>query len=86
MYAPMILVYAVLMIWQKPVMREHLSSAKSPIGMQGPTIKTYFAKKMGIDPTKIVNVALTPCTAKKFEIRREAMLHTMYFDRSADLG
>ena len=56
-----------------PEMLPHLSSAKSPIGMQGPTIKTYFAKKMGIDPTKIVNVALTPCTAKKFEIRREEM-------------
>ena len=28
---------------------------------------------MGIDPTKIVNVALTPCTAKKFEIRRDEM-------------
>lgn len=41
--------------------------------MQGPTIKTYFAKKMGLDPKKIVNVALTPCTAKKFEIRREEM-------------
>ena len=41
--------------------------------MQGPTIKTYFAKKMGIDPKKIVNVALTPCTAKKFEIRRGEM-------------
>ena len=41
--------------------------------MQGPTIKTYFAKKMGIDPEKIVNVALTPCTAKKFEIRRDEM-------------
>ena len=41
--------------------------------MQGPTIKTYFAQKMGIDPRKIVNVALTPCTAKKFEIRREEM-------------
>ena len=38
--------------------------------MQGPTVKTYFAKKMGLDPEKIVHVALTPCTAKKFEIRR----------------
>ena len=56
-----------------PEMTGHLSSAKSPIGMQGPTIKTYFAKKMGLDPQKIVNVALTPCTAKKFEIRREEM-------------
>ena len=56
-----------------PDMLDNLSSAKSPIGMQGPTVKTYFAKKMGIDPTKIVNVAVTPCTAKKFEIRREEM-------------
>ena len=56
-----------------PEILPHISSAKSPIGMQGPTIKTFFAKKMGIDPTKIVNVALTPCTAKKFEIRREEM-------------
>lgn len=56
-----------------PELLPNISSAKSPIGMQGPTIKTYFAKKMGIDPNKIVNVALTPCTAKKFEIRRGEM-------------
>lgn len=56
-----------------PEMIGNLSTAKSPIGMQGPTVKTYFAKKMGIDPAKIVNVALTPCTAKKFEIQREEM-------------
>ena len=56
-----------------PDMTDHLSTAKSPIGMQGPTIKTYFAKKMGIDPSRIVNVAVTPCTAKKFEIRRDEM-------------
>lgn len=56
-----------------PDMLPHLSTAKSPIGMQGPTVKTYFAQKMGIDPKKIVNVAVTPCTAKKFEIRREEM-------------
>ena len=54
-----------------PSLIDNISTAKSPIGMQGPTIKTYFAKKMGLDPKKIVNVALTPCTAKKFEIRRE---------------
>ena len=53
-----------------PEMIPNISSAKSPISMQGPTIKTYFAKKRNIDPEKIVNVALTPCTAKKFEIRR----------------
>ncbi|MBO3443859.1 rubrerythrin [Clostridium sp. CCUG 7971] len=56
-----------------PDILEHISSVKSPIGMQGPTIKTYFAKKMGIDPLKIINVAVTPCTAKKYEIQREEM-------------
>lgn len=56
-----------------PEILPNLSTAKSPIGMQGPTVKTYFAKKMGIDHKKIFNVALTPCTAKKHEIRREEM-------------
>ena len=56
-----------------PDMIEHISTSKSPIGMQGPTIKTYFAEKMGIDPSKIINVAVTPCTAKKYEILREEM-------------
>ncbi|MCI6677272.1 MAG: [FeFe] hydrogenase, group A [Clostridiales bacterium] len=56
-----------------PELLPNISTAKSPIGMQGPTIKTHFAKKMGVDPEKIVNVALTPCTAKKYEIRREEM-------------
>ncbi|WP_250278975.1 [FeFe] hydrogenase, group A [[Clostridium] colinum] len=51
----------------------NLSSAKSPIGMQGVTIKTYFAKKMNIDPSKIVTVTITPCSAKKFEVRRDEM-------------
>ena len=53
-----------------PEVLPHLSTAKSPIAMQGATMKTYFAKRMGIDPSRIVNVALTPCTAKKFEINR----------------
>jgi len=56
-----------------PDKTDHISTAKSPIGMQGPTVKTYFAKSQGINPTQIVNVAVTPCTAKKFEIRREEM-------------
>lgn len=56
-----------------PEFKENLSTSKSPIGMQGPTIKTYFAQQMNLDPKKIVNVAVTPCTAKKYEIRREEM-------------
>lgn len=56
-----------------PELIPHISSAKSPIGMQNASVKTYFAKKMGIDPEKIVNVTITPCTAKKFEITRDDM-------------
>lgn len=51
----------------------NLSSSKSPISMFGPTVKTYFAKQAKLDPSSIVTVALTPCTAKKFEIRRPEM-------------
>jgi len=51
----------------------NLSTAKSPIGMQGSVIKTWFAQKRGLDPKNIFNVAITPCTAKKFEIRRDGM-------------
>lgn len=53
-----------------PDLIPNISSAKSPIGMQGAMIKTYFAKKHNLDPLDIVSVAVTPCTAKKFEIRR----------------
>lgn len=56
-----------------PELIPNLSTAKSPIGMQGPTIKTYFAKHKNINPKKIVNIAVTPCTAKKYEIRRPEM-------------
>jgi len=56
-----------------PELIPNLSSAKSPIGMQGAMIKTFFAKKMGIDPKNIVSVTIAPCTAKKTEIRREEM-------------
>ena len=51
----------------------NISSAKSPTGMQGATIKTYYAKHKGLDPSKIVTVAVMPCTAKKFEVDRDEM-------------
>ena len=56
-----------------PELIPHLSTAKSPIGMQAPAMKTYVAEKLGIDAKKIVSVCITPCTAKKFEIRRDEM-------------
>ncbi len=51
-----------------PKLLPNLSTAKSPVLMQGAMVKTYFAEKSGIDPSRIYHVALTPCTAKKAEI------------------
>ncbi|MBQ0045511.1 MAG: [FeFe] hydrogenase, group A [Mycoplasma sp.] len=47
----------------------NLSTAKSPMQMQGAITKTYWAQKMGIDPKKIFTVHVMPCTAKKSEIQ-----------------
>jgi iron-only hydrogenase group A len=52
---------------------DNLSSAKSPQQMFGALIKTFYAKKKGIDPKDIVSVAVMPCSAKKFECNRPEM-------------
>ena len=49
----------------------HLSSAKSPQQMFGALAKTWYAEKTGIDPKDIFVVGIMPCTAKKFETKRE---------------
>ena len=54
----------------RPEILPHLSTAKSPIGMQGVTVKTWYAKRCGLDPSGIVHAAITPCTSKKAEILR----------------
>ena len=53
---------------------DHLSSCKSPHEMFGAVIKSYYAEREGIDPSKIVSVSIMPCTAKKYEIHREDQL------------
>jgi NADP-reducing hydrogenase subunit HndD len=54
-----------------PDMLENLSSCKSPQQMQGAMIKSYWAEKSNIDPSKIVSVSVMPCVAKKFELTRD---------------
>ncbi len=54
-----------------PDMLEHMSSCKSPHQMLGAIVKTYYAEKEGIDPSKIFMVSVMPCTAKKFERQRD---------------
>lgn len=53
-----------------PEYLNNLSTAKSPISMQGAVIKTYFANLANIKKEDIITVAVTPCTAKKAEIKR----------------
>ena len=53
-----------------PEIIQNISTAKSPIAMQGVTIKTYFAKTKNINPENIVSVIITPCSSKKVEITR----------------
>ena len=50
---------------------KHLSTCKSPQQMFGAITKTWYAQKMGIDPKDIVVVGIMPCTAKKFETKRD---------------
>ena len=49
----------------------NLSSCKSPQGMYGALMKSYYAEKQGIDPKDIFVVSIMPCTAKKFERGRD---------------
>ena len=58
----------------------NLSTCKSPQQMMGALIKTYYAKKIGVDPAKIVSVSVMPCTAKKFEANRPEMSASGFSD------
>jgi NADH-quinone oxidoreductase subunit G/[NiFe] hydrogenase diaphorase moiety small subunit len=59
---------------------DNLSTAKSPQQMFGALIKTFYAKKKGIDPKDIVSVAVMPCSAKKFECNRPEMVDSGFKD------
>lgn len=53
-----------------PELLDNLSSCKSPHEMFGAMIKSYYAQKEGIDPSKVFVVSVMPCVAKKFEAQR----------------
>ncbi len=58
----------------------HVSTSKSPQQMMGSMIKTYWAQKAGIDPAKIFSVSIMPCTAKKYERKRNDDMKSSGFD------
>jgi NADH-quinone oxidoreductase subunit G/NADP-reducing hydrogenase subunit HndD len=56
-----------------PDFMDNLSTCKSPQQMMGAVIKSYFAQREGLEPSKIYSVSIMPCTAKKFEAGRPEM-------------
>ncbi|MBM3706176.1 MAG: 2Fe-2S iron-sulfur cluster binding domain-containing protein, partial [Actinobacteria bacterium] len=56
-----------------PEIIPNISTCKSPMSMMSSVLKTYYAKKRGIDPKDILSVAIMPCTAKKYEAQREEL-------------
>ena len=57
-----------------PEYLNNISTAKSPQQMFGAIAKSYYAEEKGIAPEDIVVVSVMPCTAKKFEAKREELL------------
>jgi len=63
-----------------PDLLDHLSSCKSPHQMFGAVMKTHYAEMNNIDPKNIYVVSVMPCTAKKYECKREEMGRDGYLD------
>lgn len=59
-----------------PSILKNISTCKSPIGMIGPIVKNYFTREKNINKNDCYTVAITPCTAKKYEIKREEVTDT----------
>lgn len=63
-----------------PELLPNVSTCKSPQQMFGALAKTFYAKKRGIDPAKMVTVSIMPCTAKKYEANRPEMYSSGHKD------
>ncbi|MGI6117486.1 MAG: NADH-dependent [FeFe] hydrogenase, group A6 [Bilifractor sp.] len=50
-----------------PQFVDRISTSKSPQQMFGAMIKSYFAQKIQVDPSKICSISIMPCLAKKAE-------------------
>jgi len=70
---------------KNPELLSHVSSCKSPHEMEGAILKTYYAKKMGIDPKDMYVVSIMPCTVKKFESNRPELSEEHHPDVDAVL-
>ena len=49
---------------------DHLSTTKSPQQIFGALVKSFYAERMELEPSRIYSVSIMPCTAKKAEASR----------------
>jgi NADH-quinone oxidoreductase subunit G len=64
----------------------NFSTAKSPQQMMGAMIKAYWAARAGVDPDKVYSVSVMPCTAKKWETKRNGDMKSAATFLGADTG
>ena len=67
------------------------SSCQSPQTMLGAISKSYYAQKMGLDPSSIVVVSVMPCVAKKaessrVELTKDARNHVDFVLTTREIG
>lgn len=58
-----------------PQLLPNLSTCKSPQQMFGSVAREILPKLLNIRPDQLVIVSIMPCTAKKFEAKREEFIH-----------
>jgi NADH-quinone oxidoreductase subunit G len=63
----------------------NFSTAKSPQQMMGAMIKAYWAGKAGVDPAKVYSVSVMPCTAKKWEMKRNDDMKSAGYGDDVDI-
>lgn len=56
-----------------PKYLQNLGKTRSPHIILGGVIKTYWSRRKKIDSKDIISVSITPCTAKKYEIKRSEL-------------
>jgi NADH-quinone oxidoreductase subunit G len=64
----------------------NFSTAKSPQQMMGAMIKAYWAQKAGVDPSKVYSVSIMPCTAKKWETKRNDDMKSAGYGQDVDIS
>ncbi len=64
---------------------ENFSTAKSPQQMMGALIKSYYADNQKLEPSKIKNISIMPCTAKKYEVQRDEHMKSASAEQDVDI-